>query len=254
MKLAGHVAVVTGAGSGLGEATARHLANLGAKVAAVDVNKDRAHAVAAEIGGRAFAANVTDAAAIETLFSDITAQIGAPRLSVNCAGILDAKRIVGKDGPADLEHFMKVITVNLVGTFNVLRVAAATMSKLEPLTPSGERGVIVNTASIAAYEGQIGQAAYAASKGGVVGLTLPAARDLARHGVRVMTIAPGVAATPMITSLPDEMQAALQATVPFPSRFVAPEEFAKLVAHIADNEMLNGEVIRLDGANRLAPK
>lgn len=253
MNITGLSALVTGGGSGMGAATARHLAGLGAKVTVLDVNKDAVAAVAAEIGGLGLACDVSSAASAEEAVAKAAEAHGPARILVNCAGVAPAKRIVGRDGPMALDDFRRVIDINLIGTFNLLRLAAADMAKLDPLE-SGERGVIVNTASVAAYEGQIGQAAYAASKGGVVALTICAARDLARHGVRVMTIAPGLIGTPMLLNMPQEVQDSLAATVPFPKRFGKPEEYARLVQHIVENEMLNGDVIRLDGAIRMAPQ
>lgn len=253
MNITGQPVIVTGAGSGIGEDVARGFAAAGAKVILFDRDVDAAKKVADDIGGTAIACDVADAASAKAAFDAAKAAHGNCRALVHCAGILIGKRILGKEGPADLEHFAKVVHVNLVGSFNMLRLAAEQMSQNEPLA-DGERGVIVTTASIAAYEGQIGQAAYAASKGGVAALTLPAARELARFGVRVCTIAPGMVATPMIRQLPEEVQQELIAPVPFPKRFAEPREFTKLALHIIDNVMLNGEVIRLDGANRLQPK
>jgi NAD(P)-dependent dehydrogenase (short-subunit alcohol dehydrogenase family) len=253
MKLTGMPAIVSGGASGLGAETARHLAREGAKVAVLDLNIDLARAVAAEIGGQAIACDVTDAKSAEAAIVSAREKHGAARVLVNCAGIGRAKRIVGRDGPMPLDEFARVIQVNLVGTFNMMRVAAADMAKLEPLE-DGERGVIVSTASVAAFEGQIGQAAYAASKGGVAALTLPAARELAQFGVRVMAIAPGLFSTPMLQELPPEVQASLAASIPFPRRLGRPDEYARLVLHIVDNSALNGEVIRLDGALRMASK
>ncbi len=253
MQLDGQAAIVTGGGSGLGEATARALARAGARVAVVDIVREAAETVAGTIGGVAAAFDVADAAAAEREVERIVTAIGAPRLLVNCAGIAPAARIVGRDGPLALDAFERVIRVNLVGTFNLLRLAAARMAALEP-NQDGERGVIVNTASVAAYEGQIGQAAYAASKGGIAALTLPAARELAASGIRVVAIAPGLFGTPLLLNMPQTVQDSLAATVPFPRRFGRPEEFAALVLHIVANPMLNGEVIRLDGALRMAPR
>jgi len=247
-------AIVTGGGSGMGAAVARALAAAGAKVALWDIKEDAVRDVAAEIGGLAVGCDVTDPKSVEKALAKSNQAHGAVRVLVNCAGILIGARVVGREGPADLEHFQKVINVNLIGTFNVLRLAAADMSTQKPLTESGERGVIINTASIAAYEGQIGQAAYSASKGGVVAMTLPIARELGKLGIRIMTIAPGAVATPMMAGVKDEYREAIEAGIPFPSRMAKPEEFAKLVLHIIENEYLNGETIRLDGAARLAAK
>jgi NAD(P)-dependent dehydrogenase (short-subunit alcohol dehydrogenase family) len=253
MVLDGQAAVVTGGGSGLGAATAALLAQSGCRVAVLDINRDAAAASAARIGGLAVGCDVADAASAEAALAEARAAHGVERVLVNCAGVGTAGRIVGRDGPLALAAFERVIRINLVGSFNMLRLAAAAMSALDPLE-DGERGVIVNTASIAAYEGQVGQAAYAASKGGVVGMTLPAARELARAGVRVMTIAPGLFHTPMVEGLPPEVQQSLGASVPYPARLGMPAEFAALVAHIVANRFLNGEVIRLDGALRMAPR
>ncbi len=253
MEMRGQAAIVTGGGSGLGAATAAALAGVGARVAVFDRNGPAAEAVAARIGGFAATVDVTDPDGAAAALAAAEAALGPPRLLVNCAGIGNAGRIVGRDGPLALEAFSRVIAVNLIGTFNMLRLAAARMSALDP-GPDGERGLIVNTASVAAYEGQVGQAAYAASKAGVVGLTLPAARELARAGVRVMTIAPGLIETPMFNTLPDDVRQGLAASVPFPARLGLPEEYAALVLHIAANRFLNGETIRLDGALRMAPR
>ena len=253
MELTGIAAVVTGAGSGLGAATARALAKEGAKVTLLDVNLDSAKAVAAECGGLAIACDVTDAGHAEAAVAQAAQAHGPARVLVNCAGIAPAARIVGRSGPADLAAFAKVVQVNLIGSFNLMRLVAAGAIGLDPLA-EGERGVIISTASIAAYEGQIGQAAYAASKAGVVGLTLPAAREFASAGIRVCAIAPGIFETPMLKGLPQEVQDSLGAAVPFPSRLGRPEEYARLALAIIANPMLNGEVIRLDGALRMQPK
>ncbi|MEJ2479203.1 MAG: SDR family NAD(P)-dependent oxidoreductase [Acidihalobacter sp.] len=254
MNINGYTAVVTGGGSGLGAATARELAARGARVAVVDVNADAARAVAGEIGGLGCACDITDAGAVEQTLERVSEELGAVRVLMNVAGIGGARRVVGRDGaPMPLEDFRRVVEVNLIGTFNAIRLAAATMTALEPLE-DGERGVIVNTASIAAYDGQVGQEAYAASKGGLVSLTLPLARDLAQHGVRDCTIAPGLFLTPLLHELPPEVQDSLAATIPYPKRLGKPEEFAALAAHIVGNAALNGEVIRLDGALRLPPR
>jgi NAD(P)-dependent dehydrogenase (short-subunit alcohol dehydrogenase family) len=244
---------VTGGGSGLGEATATALAAAGARVAVLDINAEAAKAVAARIGGVAAACDVGDAESAVAALAVATAAHGPARVLVNCAGIVNPGRIVGRDGPLSLAAYERVIRVNLIGTFNLLRLVAAEAQTLEPLE-DGERGVIVNTASVAAYDGQIGQPAYASSKAGVVGLTLPAARELARFGIRVVTIAPGLFETPMMASLPADAQASLAASVPYPPRLGHPSEYAALVLHIVGNRMLNGETIRLDGAIRLAPK
>ncbi|GBD44291.1 putative oxidoreductase [bacterium HR40] len=250
MKLEGQVAIVTGGGSGLGAATARALAGRGARVVVVDRDIARAREVAQAIGGTAEALDVADGEAAEAMFARLRERVGRPRVLVNCAGIAPARRVVGRDGPMPLADFAEVVRVNLLGSFNMLRLAAAEMVALEPLA-DGERGVIVNTASVAAFEGQIGQAAYAASKGAIVSLTLPVARELADHGIRVVAIAPGLFATPLLLGMPERVQQALAAHLPFPKRFGAPEEFAALVLHICDNPLLNGCTIRLDGALRM---
>jgi NAD(P)-dependent dehydrogenase (short-subunit alcohol dehydrogenase family) len=249
MELNGIGALVAGGASGLGEATARELAARGARVTVADLNEERGAALAGELDGSFVRADVTDEA-------ELAAAVGAVeglRLAVSCAGIGWAERTVKKDGPATLAPFETVVRVNLIGTFNVLRLAAAAIATAAPDT-EGERGGVVMTASIAAYDGQVGQTAYAASKGGVVGLTLPAARDLARLGIRVCTIAPGLFDTPLLAGLPEEARQALGAQIPFPSRLGRPEEYALLACHIAENRMLNGEVVRLDGALRMPPR
>jgi len=253
MKLAGAAAIVTGGGSGLGKATAEAFAAKGARVAVFDRNGEAADAVAKTIGGLALAGDVADAAAAESTLAKAAAAHGPARILVNCAGIGVAKRVVGRDGPQPLADFETVIRVNLIGTFNMIRLFAAAASRLEPLE-SGERGVIVNTASVAAYEGQIGQAAYSASKGGVVAMTLPIARELAQFGVRVNSIAPGLFLTPMLLGLPQAAQDSLGQSVPFPSRLGDPSEYAALAAFIVENSYLNGETIRIDGALRMAPR
>jgi NAD(P)-dependent dehydrogenase (short-subunit alcohol dehydrogenase family) len=253
MDIAGQAAIVTGGASGLGAATARALAAAGAKVAVLDVNEKAAAAVAGEIGGLAAACDVTTSEDVEAALKKAAAAHGAARILVNCAGIGPAKRIVGRDGPMPLAEFERVIRVNLIGTFNCLRLVAAGMQTLDPLA-DGERGVIVSTASVAAFEGQIGQAAYSASKGGVAALTMPAAREFAQFGIRVLAIAPGIFRTPMLLSLPQQAQDSLGASVPFPKRLGEPDEFAELVLHMVRNRYLNGEVIRLDGALRMAPR
>ena len=247
--------LVSGGGSGLGLATAERLVSEGANVVIVDVDPAKGAAAAEALGTRAIfeAADVTDEASVQNAIDQALARFGALHGAVNCAGIAIGERITGKRGPHRLDSFAKVITVNLIGSFNVLRLAATAMSQNEP-GPDGERGVIVNTASVAAYDGQIGQVAYAASKGGIVGLTLPAARDLAAYGIRVVTIAPGIFDTPLLAGLPEAARASLGEQVPFPSRLGQPAEYAALVSHIFANQMLNGEVIRLDGALRMAPR
>jgi 3-hydroxyacyl-CoA dehydrogenase / 3-hydroxy-2-methylbutyryl-CoA dehydrogenase len=255
MRVEGKSALVAGGASGLGEASARALAEAGARVTIADLNADKGNALAAELGERAsfVEADVTDEGAIAAAVEQAAGAEGGLRVSVCCAGIGWAERVAHKGGPHNLELFSKVIKVNLIGTFNVLRLAAAAMSENEP-DDEGERGVCVNTASIAAYDGQIGQIAYAASKGGIVGMTLPAARDMASRGVRVLTIAPGLFDTPLLAALPEEARTALGAGIPFPSRLGRPEEYARLVGQIVANPMLNGETIRLDGALRMPPK
>lgn len=253
MQLSGAAAVVTGGGSGLGAATAAHLARAGCRVAVLDINRAAVEASAARFGGAAIVCDVADAASAESAMAAARAAHGPVRVLVSCAGVGTAGRIVGRDGPLKLDAFERVVRINLIGSFNMLRLAAAEMSALDPLEEN-ERGVIINTASIAAYEGQVGQAAYAASKGGVVGMTLPAARELARVGVRVVTIAPGLFQTPMVEALPPEVQKNLGDGIPYPSRLGRPEEFAALVEHIVQNRFLNGEVIRLDGALRMPPR
>ena len=255
MLIEGTAALVAGGASGLGEATARRLHGAGARVVIADLNRDKGEALAAELGdGATFVeANVLEAEQVEAAVAAAAGGELPLRISVCCAGIGWAQRTVSKEGPHDLEIFANVIKVNLIGTFNVLRLAAAAMNENEP-DAGGERGLCVNTASIAAYDGQIGQVAYAASKAGIIGLTLPAARDLASRGIRVVTIAPGLFDTPLLGALPEEQRAALGAGIPFPSRLGRPEEFAELVAAIVANPMLNGETIRLDGALRMPPK
>jgi len=257
MNISGQAALVTGAGSGLGEAVARALAAQGARVALLDINEAGAQRVAADIGAdRALAlrCDITDAASVTAALDAATAAHGPARVLMNIAGIGSAKRIVQRDGsPAPLEDFERVVRINLIGTYNVTRLAASRIVALDPLA-DGERGVIVNTASVAAFDGQVGQEAYSASKGGIVGMTLPLARDLAQFGVRVCTIAPGLFATPLMKELPEEVQQNFAASIPFPKRLGQPEEFAALAAHIVSNTHLNGEVIRLDGALRMAPR
>jgi NAD(P)-dependent dehydrogenase (short-subunit alcohol dehydrogenase family) len=254
MQIAGQVALVTGGGSGLGAATAVALADAGAKVAVLDVGADKAQAVARQIGGLALTGDITDTASVEAALDAVEKAWGTPRIVMNIAGIGSAKRVLNRDGtPSPMDGFERVIRVNLLGTYNVLRLASARIAKLEPLEDN-ERGVMLMTASVAAYDGQVGQQAYSASKGGIVGMTLPLARDLAQFGIRVMTIAPGLFSTPLMKELPEEVQASLANSIPFPKRLGHPEEFAALAAHIVTNTHLNGEVIRLDGALRMAPR
>ena len=252
MDIAGKVFIVTGGASGLGEGTARMLAREGATVVVADVQADKGEALARELGGTYVRCDVTQEADAQAAVTKAVA-LGKLMGLVNCAGIAIAIKTVGKDGAHPLAQFAKVININLVGSFNMIRLASEAMCKNAP-EPTGERGVLISTASVAAYDGQIGQAAYSASKGGIVGMTLPIARDLARNGIRNMTIAPGIFGTPMLFGMPQEVQDSLAASVPFPSRLGTPGDYAKLVQAIITNEMLNGEVIRLDGAIRLAPK
>lgn len=255
MDIQGNTVLITGGASGLGEATARRLYGLGASVVIIDINQERGEALCAELGPRA-AFSLTDVTVPEQVEAGmrlVLDRFGALQMALNCAGIGPPMKVVGKQGPHDLDHFINVLNVNLVGTFDVLRLAAFHMSSNEP-NEQGERGVIVNVASVAAFEGQIGQAAYSASKAGVVGMTLPIARELARSGIRVCTIAPGLFDTPLLASLPPEVKEVLGKQIPFPSRLGIPTEFALLVQHIIENSMLNGETIRLDGALRMPPK
>ena len=254
MHIQGQAALVTGGASGLGEATARELARLGAKVAVLDVNLAQAKEVAADIGGIACSCDITDTASVEAALAAASEAHGPSRILMNIAGIGTAKRIVGKDGnAAPLDDFARVINVNLLGSYNISRLFAATCAKLSPCE-DGQRGVLVFTASVAAFDGQVGQQAYSASKGGLVSMTLPMARDLAQHGIRVCTIAPGLFATPLMATLPEPVQQSLAASIPFPARLGKPSEFAQLACHIVGNDHLNGEVIRLDGALRMAPR
>jgi NAD(P)-dependent dehydrogenase (short-subunit alcohol dehydrogenase family) len=252
MDVRNAAAIVTGGASGLGAATATALAKAGARVSVLDIDEDGANSVAKQVDGLGIRCDVTDDSSALAAVNSAAKAHGAARILVNCAGIAPAKRMVGKDGPMPLAEFRRTIEINLIGTFNMMRLAAAGMSKLDPV--EGERGIIVSTASIAAFEGQIGQTAYAASKGGVAALTLPAARELAQFGIRVMTIAPGIFGTPMLKGLPQEAQDSLGKSVPNPPRLGNPEEFADLVLSIAKNRYLNGEVIRIDGALRMAPR
>ncbi len=254
MTIQGHAALVTGGGSGLGEATARELARLGAKVAVLDINAALAEKVAAEIGGIACPCDITQSDSLQAAIDKAAAAHGPARILMSIAGIGSAKRVVAKDGgPAPLEDFARIINVNLIGTYNASRLFAAACAKLEPME-DGERGAMVFTASVAAFDGQVGQQAYSASKAGVAGMTLPMARDLAQHGIRVCTIAPGLFATPLLRQLPEPIQQSLAASIPFPARLGKPSEFAELACHIVTNGHLNGEVIRLDGALRMAPR
>ena len=261
MQIKGHIAIVTGGGSGLGEATALALAEQGAKVAVLDIQSAQAEAVADVINQRfgaghalAHHCDITDASSVAAALQAVRDRLGPARILMNVAGIGSAKRLIGKDAmAAPLEDFVRVVNVNLVGTYNVCRLFAADCARLDPLE-DGERGVMVLTASVAAFDGQVGQEAYSASKAGLVGMTLPMARDLAQYGIRVCTVAPGLFATPLMRTLPEPVQASLAASIPFPARLGKPEEFAQLVGHIVVNTHLNGEVIRLDGALRLAPR
>lgn len=255
MKIENSVFVITGGGSGLGAATARRLVSAGARVVLADVDKAKGEVMAAGLGKAAHfvATDVTDEASGQACIVAAMAHFGGLQGLVNCAGVAPGEKVVGREGPHGLASFTRAIAINLIGTFNMLRLAADAMSKAEP-DADGERGVIINTASVAAYDGQVGQAAYASSKAGVVGMTLPIARELARYGIRVMTIAPGIFETPMMLGLPADVQVSLGQAVPFPPRLGRPSEFADLVAHIIGNGYMNGETIRLDGAIRLAPR
>jgi NAD(P)-dependent dehydrogenase (short-subunit alcohol dehydrogenase family) len=255
VQLGGTTFLITGGASGLGAATARRFASAGAHLVIADVNSAAGEQLASELGdgARFVRTDVTDEASVQAVVDAAVSGFGSLNGLVNCAGIGVAERTVGRDGPHRLESFVRVVTVNLIGTFNVIRLAAAAMARSEP-GPDGERGVIVNTASVAAFDGQIGQAAYSASKGGIVGMTLPIARDLARSGIRVVTIAPGIFDTPLLGGLPEPARRSLGEQVPFPPRLGRPEEYAALAQHIVENQMLNGEVIRLDGAIRMAPR
>ncbi|WP_134681525.1 SDR family NAD(P)-dependent oxidoreductase [Paracoccus ravus] len=255
MQVEDRVFLITGGGSGLGAAAARMAVAAGGRVFLLDVNAEAGEALADELGNAAhfLRCDVTSASEGENAIRAAVTAFGRIDVAVNCAGVAPGERVLGRDGPHALDSFSRAVQVNLIGSFNVMRLAAAAMAA-NPPGPAGERGVIVNTASIAAFDGQIGQVAYAASKGGVAAMTLPAARELARHGIRVMTIAPGLFATPMMAGLPQEVQDSLGGTVPFPPRLGDPAEYAALLRHIVENPMLNGEVIRLDGALRMAPK
>lgn len=252
MEIGGHGAIVAGGASGLGAATARALAKAGAKVAVLDVNMDVAREVASETGGAAVECDVTSPESAEAAIEAAAEAVGPARVLVNCAGIGPAERIVGRKGPQPLDHYARCINVNVIGSFNMMRLVAHRMTALDPLDDDGERGLIVNTSSVAAYDGQVGQAAYSSSKGAIASLTLPAARELARFGIRVVAIAPGVFETPMLRGLLQPAQEALERATPFPARLGTPEEYASFVLSILGNKMLNGEVVRLDGALRLA--
>ncbi len=255
MRVAEHTFVITGGASGLGAATAEHLVTQGAAVALLDINQSAVEAQAQRLGRNALglACDICDAEQVQQALAAALKQFGALHGLINCAGIVGAQRILGRQGPHDLDDFARVLNINVIGSFNMLRLAAQVLASNEPNT-QGERGVIINTASIAAYDGQLGQAAYAASKGAIVSLTLPAARELAALGIRVMTIAPGIFETPMMAGMTEEVRASLSAAVPFPARLGKPEEYAALAQHIIENSMLNGEVIRLDGALRMGVK
>ena len=252
MDIGGHGAIVAGGASGLGAATARALAGAGAKVAVLDINMDAAGKIASETGGAAVECDVTSPDSAEAAIEAAAGAVGPARLLVNCAGIGPAERIVGREGPQPLDHYARCINVNVIGSFNMMRLVAHYMSTLDALDEDGERGLIVNTSSVAAYDGQVGQAAYSSSKGAIASLTLPAARELARFGIRVVAIAPGIFETPMLRGLPQPAQEYLERATPFPSRLGSPEEYAGFVLSIVGNKMLNGEVVRLDGALRLA--
>lgn len=255
MQISGATFLIAGGGSGLGAATARLLAGKGANIVIADLNAEAGAKTAAELGANAafIETNVCDEASVTAAVALCTAKFGGIHGAVNCAGVAPGERVVGKNGPHSLANFTRTININLIGTFNVIRLAVAAMS-LQPALPSGERGVIINTSSVASFEGQIGQAAYAASKAGVNGMTLPIAREFAKMGIRVMTIAPGIFDTPMLQGMSEEIRNSLGAQIPFPSRLGKPEEYASLAAHIIENEVLNGEVIRLDGAIRMGAK
>lgn len=254
MNLSNKSAIITGAGSGMGAATARFFAKKGVKLALLDMQTDKVEEVAEEVGGLAFTCDVRDETQVRNALLSAKEQHGTAHILVNCAGICPGSRVVGREAPHDLQLFTDTVGVNLVGSFNTLRLAAADMMEEEPIDGTDERGVIINTASVAAYDGQIGQAAYAASKGGIVSMTLPIAREFSKFGIRIMTIAPGLMETPMLAGMTDEVRESLIATTLYPKRLGKPEEFAELVGHICENQMLNGETIRLDGAIRLAPK
>jgi NAD(P)-dependent dehydrogenase (short-subunit alcohol dehydrogenase family) len=254
MEIKSTIAIVSGGASGMGAATARQLSKMGAKVAIFDKSIELAEKVATEINGLAITCDVTDAQSVEAAVKLVTEKLGPARICINCAGIIHSRRMINQQGPMPPADFEKVIKVNLIGTFNLMQIVASNMIPLDTVGESNERGIIINTASVAAFEGQIGQTAYSASKGGIVAMTLPAARELAQFGIRVMTIAPGLVDTPMFDKLTEEARSALVSGVPFPKRLANPKEFAILVTHIVENVMLNGEVIRLDGALRMQAK
>lgn len=254
MEIKNCTAIITGGASGMGAATAKMLTQKGAKVALFDLNKEAAEKIASDIQGLAVYCDVTQADSVKQAFLEVEKQLGKARVCINCAGIVHGRRMVNKEGPMPLDEFRRVIEINLIGSFNVMSHAANAMIALSPIGNSHERGVIINTASVAAFEGQIGQTAYSASKGGIVSLTLPAARELAQFGIRVMTISPGLVDTPMFAKISPEARASLEAMVPFPKRLAYPEEYALLAQQIIENPMLNGEVIRLDGALRMQEK
>ena len=254
MKIKDQYVLITGGASGMGLATTHHFHQLGAKVIALDINEQALAELNNELGIYTIRGDISDAASLEAAFSKLTAEAGLPRAVVHCAGIVDGARAVGREGPQPLERFQKVINVNLVGSFNVMRLAAATMIGQDPLNKDGERGVIIMTASVAAFDGQVGQLAYSASKGGVAAMTLPAAREFGKFGIRVMTIAPGIIKTPMMDLLSDEIEQSLAAQIPFPKRLGLAAEYASLAQHIVENSYLNGEVIRLDASLRMAAK
>lgn len=251
MEINRQVIMISGGGSGIGAACASYFSEAGAKVVVFDANENNAYEVAEKVKGLAFVGDVMDESAVEAAFQNAGEKVGCPRILMNCAGIAPAAKIVGRHGPHELELFQRVININLIGTFNMLRIGAHYMSQAEILPETKERGVIINIASISAFEGQIGQAAYSASKGGIAALTLPAARELAVHGIRVCTIAPGVINTPLMSAMPEKVQESLKAEIPFPSRFGEPHEVAELAGHIVTNSYLNGTIIRCDGALRM---
>lgn len=253
MDVKNQLALITGGASGMGAATAEALKSAGAKIALIDLS-DSVSAKAEELGGTGYQCDVSDEAAVRAVLDKIEAEQGTPRIVVNCAGICPGARVLGREEPHPLDLFEKTVKINLIGSFNILRLTAERMSKADELNADGERGVVINTASVAAFEGQIGQAAYAASKGGVVGMTLPIAREFAKFGIRVVSIAPGIMETPMISAMPEHVQDSLKETMLFPRRLGKADEFARLALHICENAMINGETIRLDGALRLAPK